>query len=65
LYIPDKGGVWMKRKTDSVQFVWVQNKPENHTKKLKESLEAKDRVIQVLMEMALTEQQEKPVHLFE
>jgi hypothetical protein len=55
----------MKRKTDPVQFVWVQNKSENHTKKLKESLEAKDRVIQVLMEMALTEQQEKPVHLFE
>ncbi|MCH5583726.1 hypothetical protein MK805_01920 [Shimazuella sp. AN120528] len=53
----------MKRKTDPVQFVWVQNQHENHSAELKESLEAKKRVIQVLMEMALTEQQEKPIHL--
>lgn len=52
----------MKRKTDPVQFVWVQNQPEDHLIKIEESLEAKKRVIQVLMEMALIEQQEKPVH---
>ncbi|MXQ56018.1 hypothetical protein [Shimazuella alba] len=53
----------MKRKTDPVQFVWVQNDTGNYSERLKESLEAKKRVISLLMEMALTEQQEKPVHL--
>jgi hypothetical protein len=64
LYIPDKGGVWMKRKTDPVQFVWVQNDTGNYSEKLKESLEAKKRVISLLMEMALTEQQKETVPLF-
>lgn len=54
----------MKRKTDSVQFVLVQNQTESHSTSLKASLEAKERVFQVLMEMALTEQQEKPVRMF-
>ncbi|WP_156877586.1 hypothetical protein [Shimazuella kribbensis] len=53
----------MKRKSDPIQFVLVQYKSENHSTKLKESLEAKKRVIQVLMEMALIEQQENQVHL--
>lgn len=54
----------MKRKTDSVQFVLVQNQMESHSAKLKESLEAKERVIQLLLEMALTEQQKETVQLF-
>ncbi|WP_156877587.1 hypothetical protein [Shimazuella kribbensis] len=53
----------MKRKTGPVQFVWVQNQSESHSQELEESLEAKKRVIQVLMEMALTEHQDKQIHL--
>jgi hypothetical protein len=51
-------------KTDPVQFVWVQNDTGNYSEKLKESLEAKKRVISLLMEMALTEQQKETVPLF-
>lgn len=52
----------MKQKTKLVQFILVQNQQESHATELKQALEAKKRVIQVLMEMAFLEQQEKGVH---
>ncbi len=52
----------MKRKTDPVQFVLVQKQTNHYDADLEQSIEAKKRVIQMLLELAFTEQREN-VHL--
>jgi hypothetical protein len=50
-------------RTDPVQFVLVKKQQESHPVEIEQSLEAKKRVIQLLMELAFVEQGKETVHL--